>query len=95
MWLNLYRYRAIRIGAGSIPAASTKLFYMAIGFGSSLEEGSNEPYNRNYEHGKSEGYKEGFNDAILAAMKVVSQSDLIASHLTEDLYQDIRKLMKD
>lgn len=83
MWLNLYRYRTIGIGAGSIPAASTKLFNM---FGA---------YDRGFEEGEQFGYKKGFNEAILAAMKVVSQSDLIASHLTEDLYQDIRKLMKD
>lgn len=48
-----------------------------------------------YERGYDDGKKAGFNEAILAAMKVISQSDCIPSHLTEEVYQEVRKLLKD
>jgi flagellar biosynthesis/type III secretory pathway protein FliH len=54
-----------------------------------------EAFDRGYDEGEKKGKKDGFNEGILAAMKVVSQSDLVPSHLTEELYQEVRKLMKD
>lgn len=47
-----------------------------------------------YDMGYDEGKKDGFNEAILAAMQIVSQSPFLDSCLTEELYQEIRKLMK-
>lgn len=49
-------------------------------------------YDRGFEEGEQFGYKKGFNEAILAAMKVISQSPLGAIE-TEEIYQLVKKLM--
>lgn len=53
-----------------------------------------EAFDRGYDEGEKKGKKDGFNEGINAAKKLISQSPLLDSTTTEELYQDLEKLKK-